>query len=74
MNAQHMLGNRVTGKFSAVINSEPTGLAGCASSKQCERSPFCLRADPQLEYRVTHRADGRCGSFIAIAKATGAAA
>ena len=64
------MGNRVTGKHSAVINGKPTGLAGCASCGECARAPFCLRADPQLEHRITHRADGRCLSFIANSKAT----
>ena len=58
--------NRVTGPGTALINGQSTGLAGCLSAGQCELAPLCLRAAPELEHRITHRADGRCRSYIPV--------
>lgn len=56
--------NRVVTAFSAVVGGKPTGLAGCLSSKDCERAAHCLRAEPLLQYRVAYGGESNCGAFI----------
>lgn len=51
--------NKVTGKYTAIVDGQPTGLAGC---KGCPLN--CLRKDNRLEVVLSTRSD--CPLFIPI--------
>lgn len=56
---------RVTGPFSAVIDGQRTGLAGCATKSGCSKPHACLRAHPLLEHLAAYPGGENCQSFIA---------
>lgn len=56
---------RVTGPFSAVIDGQRTGLAGCATQSSCVKPQACLRTHPLLEHLAAQPGGENCQSFIA---------
>jgi hypothetical protein len=55
--------NRVTSPFTAIVDGQSTGLAGCKSMR-CPRRADCIRADGQLTHSVDFRVTGSCSYFI----------
>lgn len=55
--------NKVTGKYTAVVEGIETGLGGC-SNEDCNRE--CLRADPQLFTRAHFMGGKDCANHIPV--------
>lgn len=52
-------------QFNAIINGNPTGLAGCSQSGECLRASACMRSDERLPYRAAlSQCVADCTQFI----------
>lgn len=47
--------NHIISPYSAIVDGQNTGLAGCTDAEGCPKAKYCLRSSPELLSRAQHR-------------------
>lgn len=64
-----VLGNRIISPYAAIVGGENTGLAGCSDVGRCDMAANCLRSDPRLKLKSSHKGiDSLCRFLIPVAQ------
>ncbi|MDU4254412.1 hypothetical protein [Pseudomonas sp.] len=64
-----ILGNRITGPYSAMVDGADTGLAGCTDVGRCSMADKCLRNDDRLACKSAHMGrDSVCRFLIEVGR------
>lgn len=59
-----ILGNRITGPYSAMVDGADSGLAGCTDVGRCDMAHKCLRSAKQLAYKAGHKGHDSVCRFL----------